>query len=350
MEEFKIAKEITSQYDALEKTCRYITDNKEQIKAFFKAHQKASWTFIGCGSGYTLCLAGAAVTRVHAKKPAIAIAAGDLLLNFPEHAVAIKDSIFIIPSRSGSTSEVLKSVELARQVHNTMVVSICTRDNSPLSLIADLNLSLPWAFDEATCQTRTVTNLYAAMLMIAALVSDDQVLVDEIMQAIKAGNSFIDVYQQEISDFMATTSFSKVIVLADAELEGIAREGMLAFIEIARVPANYFHVLDVRHGPVTMLDPGTLVVMACSPHNLPLQADLVADLMAAGAKVVVVSDQPKHALKADFHVSIPDYKKMCVRGIPFIYVIQELAFRTALKKQIDPDNPPGLKPWIQLKM
>nr|MDO8118307.1 hypothetical protein [Candidatus Sigynarchaeota archaeon] len=116
MEEFKIAKEIASQYGALERTCRYIADNVNQIKSFFKAHQKASWTFVGCGSGYTLCIAGAAVARTHAKKSAIAIPAGDLLVNFPEHANALKDSILFAPSRSGSTSEVLKSIELARRV------------------------------------------------------------------------------------------------------------------------------------------------------------------------------------------------------------------------------------------
>jgi glutamine---fructose-6-phosphate transaminase (isomerizing) len=91
------------------------------------------------------------------------------------------------------------------------------------------------------------------------------------------------------------------------------------------------------------------VIMASSPHNVALQADLVAELKQAGAKVVVVSDQPEDTWQADMHIAIPVYKEMCVRGIPFIYVIQEIAFNTALKKNIDPDNPPGLKPWIQLK-
>ncbi len=351
MDEFKIAKEIADQYNALEKTCRYIADNGELIKSFFRAHQKAGWTFIGCGSGYTLCIAGAAVARMHVKnQPALAIAAGDLLLNFPEHAESIKDSIFIAPTRSGSTSELLKCIELARHAYNTKVVSICTRENATLPALADLSLVLPWAFDEATCQTRTITNLYVAMMLVAAIVSEDEELADEIARAVTVGNSFINAYKKPIADFTTRTSFSRVIVLADAELEGIAREGMLAFIEIARVPANYFHVLDVRHGPVVLVDAETLVVMVGSPHNVALQAGLVADLKGAGAKVVVVSDQPEDTWKADMHVAIPVYKKMCVRGIPFIYVIQELAYTTAVKRRLDPDNPPGLKPWIQLKL
>ncbi|MEX2681996.1 MAG: SIS domain-containing protein [Candidatus Sigynarchaeota archaeon] len=347
----KIGKEIADQYNALEKTCRRIAGNAEEIKAFFKARQKASWTFIGCGSGYTLCIAGAAVTRMHAKKPAIAITAGDLLLNFPEYADAIKDSIFIVPSRSGSTSEVLKCIELARHAYQTTVVSICTRENATLSAIADLNIALPWAFDESTCQTRTVTNLYVAMLLMAAIFSEDKDLVDEVTRAVAVGNSFINAYGKPIADFTSRASFSKVMVLADAELEGIAREGMLAFIEITRVPANYFHVLDVRHGPIVLVDEETLVVMAGSPHNVALQADLVADLKRAGAKVVVVSDQPEDTWKGvDMHVAIPVYKEMCVRGIPFIYVVQELAYTAALKKGIDPDNPPGLKPTVILRL
>ncbi|NMC06704.1 MAG: SIS domain-containing protein [Candidatus Lokiarchaeota archaeon] len=350
MDEFKVGLEIADQYNALEKTCRQITENAEQIKAFFKGNGKSGWTFIGCGSGYTLCIAGAAVAKVHAKKQANAIAAGDLLLNFPEHAETIKDSLFIVPSRSGSTSEVLKCIELARHAYKTKVVSLCTKENATLAAIADLNISLPWAFDEATCQTRTITNLYVALMMIAAIVSEDKDLVEEINQAVAVGNSFINAYAKSISDFTARTSFSRVIVLADAELEGIAREGMLAFIEIARLPANYFHVLDVRHGPIVLADKETLVVMACSPHNVPLQANLVADLKQTGSKVVVVSDQPEETWHADMHVAIPVYKQMCVRGIPLIYVIQALAYNMAVKKGINPDNPPGLKPWIQLKL
>ncbi len=349
MADHKTGYEITDQYNALEKTCRYIADNTEEIKAFFKG-QKAGWTFIGCGSGYTLSIAGAAVAAAHARRPAIAIAAGDLLLNFPEHAEAIKDSIFIVPSRSGSTSEVIKCIELVKHAYKTKVVSICTRENATLAAIADLNLSLPWAFDEAICQTRTITNLYVAMMLVAGIVSEDQGLIDEVTRAVAVGNSFISAYARPIADFAARASFSHVLVLADAELEGIAREGMLAFIEIARMPANYFHVLDVRHGPIVLVDKETLVVMACSPHNVALQAELVADLKQTGATVVVASDQPEDTWHADLHVALPVYKNMCVRGIPFIYVIQELAYHAALKKNIDPDNPPGLKPVIQLKL
>nr|MDO8087796.1 SIS domain-containing protein [Candidatus Sigynarchaeum springense] len=347
---YKTGREIADQYNALEKTYRHIADKAEEIKSFFKARQKAGWTFIGCGSGYTLCLAGAAVARMHANKATFAIAAGDLLLNFPEHADTIKDSVFIVPSRSGSTSEVLKCIELARHAYKTAIISICTRDNATLSAIADLNISLPWAFDEATCQTRTVTNLYVAMMLVAAIVSEDKNLVDEITRAVSVGNSFIKAYGKPIADFTSRTAFSKVIVLADAELEGIAREGMLAFIEIARVPANYFHVLDVRHGPVVLVDKETLIVMVGSPHNVALQADLVADLKRTGAKVVVVSDQPEDTWKADLHVAIPVYRSFCVRGIPFIYVVQELAYTAALKNGIDPDNPPGLKPSVILRL
>ncbi|MBN2150075.1 MAG: SIS domain-containing protein [Candidatus Lokiarchaeota archaeon] len=350
MEGSKIAGEIADQYNALEKTCRHIADNGEQIKSFFRAHQKASWTFIGCGSGYALCIAGAAVVRAHARRPALAIAAGDLLLNFPEHAESIKDSILIAPSRSGSTSEVLKCIELARHAFNSMVVSICTKENATLPALADLSLALPWAFDEATCQTRTITNLYVAMMLVSAIVSEDQELAGEVRKAVSVGNSFINAYKKPIADFTARNPFSRAIVLADAELEGIAREGMLALIEIARVPANYFHVLDVRHGPVVLVDAETLVVMVGSPHNVALQADLIADLKRAGAKVVVVSDQPEDTWRADMHVAIPVYKNMCVRGIPFIYVVQELAYTAALKRGVDPDNPPGLKPVVQLKL
>nr|MDO8108840.1 SIS domain-containing protein [Candidatus Sigynarchaeota archaeon] len=346
----KIEGEMLGQYTALEKTYQYFMDNAARIKAFMKTAQDSSWIFIGCGSGYTLCVAGELATLKHLKRPAFAIPAGDLLLNFPLYADLIKNTLLIAPSRSGTTTEVIKAIELAKNTSKAKTLSICTKEKSTLSFISNMDLAIPWAFDEATCQTRTVTNLYTALLMLVGIAGDDHELIDEIKQAIDHGNDFIKYCYEPLQAFVAKNSWERVVVLADAELAGIAQEGMIAFMEISRVPANYFHILDVRHGPVVMVGKGTLVVMACSPYNEALQKDLIADLKQAGATIVCASEKRDNSWLADHHITIPAYKDQCVRGIPFIFIIQALAYAIALKKGIDPDSPPGLKPWITLNI
>ena len=346
----KIGKEILTQYDALKQTFAYFEANAQKIKDFMESVQKSNWIFIGCGSSFTICNAGELVSLKHLKHPSFSIAAGDLLLNFPQYADLIKGSLIIAPSRSGETSEVIKAIELAKNTSRCKVATICTKENTPLSILSDIDLVMPWAFDDATCQTRTVTNLYTAILLLIAISGDDQELLDEIKQSIDQGNQYMDENAGVLKEFAEQHDWERAVVLADAELAGIAQEGVIAFMEISRVPTNYFHILDVRHGPIVMIDKDSLVVMACSQYNETMQVDLVANLKQAGATIVCMSEKSDNPWNADLHVTIPSYQKQCVRGIPFIFIIQMLSYTNALKKGLDPDSPPGLKPWITLNI
>jgi glutamine---fructose-6-phosphate transaminase (isomerizing) len=346
----KIGTEIMAQYEALRQTFAYFEANAQKIKDFMETVQKSNWIFIGCGSSLTICIAGELISLKHLKHPAFSIAAGDLLLNFPQYADVIKDSLIIAPSRSGETSEVIKAIELAKNTSRCKVASICTKENATLSILSDIDLVMPWAFDDATCQTRTVTNLYAAILLLVAIAGDDLELFEEIKQAIENGDQYMKDYTDVLKEFVEQNDWERAIVLADAEMAGIAQEGVIAFMEISRVPANYFHILDVRHGPIVMIDKDSLVIMACSQYNESIQVELVANLKQAGATIVCMSEKSDNPWNADLHVTIPSYQEQCVRGIPFIFIIQMLAYTKALKKGVDPDSPPGLKPWITLNI
>ncbi|HHY09826.1 MAG TPA: hypothetical protein GX528_04580 [Firmicutes bacterium] len=51
-------KEIFGQYEALRRTYDLFLAKRSQIKSLFKKYEPRSLTFIGAGSGYTLCHSG----------------------------------------------------------------------------------------------------------------------------------------------------------------------------------------------------------------------------------------------------------------------------------------------------
>jgi glucosamine--fructose-6-phosphate aminotransferase (isomerizing) len=307
-----------------------------------------SITFTGSGSGFCLSQSAEMSFKIHFGLPANSLAAGDLMLNYPHYQKLLQDTLIISASRSGSTSEVIHAIKTAKENNGTPVISICAVEESELSGLADLSLDIPWAFDESVCQTRTVTNLYTAYLMLAGIFGNDQALLDEIGQAILRGESYMQSQAELLKQVAEDTDFEKIVVLGDSELQGIASEGALAFMEIAQVPSNYYHVLDVRHGPMVLIDPHTLVIMACSPNGVAYQLDLIKDLQARGAKVVSVGHQLEQGWKSDVHIEVPLYKHYAVMGIPFIFVPQCLSYYKAIAKHINPDTPDGLLSWINL--
>ncbi len=339
-------KEIFGQYVALRKTYDYILVKQQQIKAVFEEHKPKSLTFIGCGSGYTLCHSGEVSTKLRLNLPANAVAAGDLLINFKQYSPMLQDTMIIAASRSGGTSEVVLSVERAGQM-GVPTIAIPAKENSPLAELAELSLEIPWAFDESVCQTRTVTNFYAAQLLLIAILAGDDGLVGEIDKAITHGEQYMAQYSA-LAEQVAERDWNKVVILADSELEGIASEAALAFAEIPQLPANYYHVLDVRHGPMVLVDQKTLVVMAVSPEETKLQRDLIGDLRSKQAQVISISMEGQQGLGADWEVVVPKYENFAVLGIPFIFIPQAVAFFKALRRGLNPDKPGDLQAWIDL--
>ncbi len=148
---------------------------------------------------------------------------------------------------------------------------------------------------------------------------------------------------------IAAADWDKVVVLGDSELVGIACEAALALAEIPQVPAVHYNVLDVRHGPMVLVDEKTLVVMALSPSETNLQQDLIKDLQDKGARVVAIGMGEEVDMGSTWQVNTNRYENYGVLGLPFIFIPQAIAYYKALERGLNPDKPAGLQPLIALK-
>lgn len=346
---YKTETEIFGQYESLRKTYNYIMENREKIKKFVDTSKYSSLTFAGCGSSYSLSKSAGLSAKMRTGKPVNVFAAGDLMINFELYKDIIKDTLLVVPSRSGNTSEVILAVKQAKENFHIHCVSICANKDAKISELADLNLEIPWAFDESVCQTRTVTNLYLANLMFIGIIANDDSLITELGIAIEQGNKHIEKYDATLKSISNMDSWNKVVVLSDAELEGIAEEGALAFNEICQLPSNYYHVLDIRHGPAVLINDKTLVIVVVSPLDIPYQNDLISDIKKKGATVVTVSNKSQNIWRSDYNITVPSYGNFAVTGIPFIFIPQALSYHKAIATGVNPDEPQGLDPWIILQ-
>lgn len=344
---YKTEKEIYSQYEALEKTYSYMMEKACDIRNFQKENTFGSVAFIGCGSSYSLCRSAEMSLKMRSSLKTFSFPAGDLMLNFSQYDSLIENTLLIVPSRSGSTSEVLLAVKKAREKFGTPCISICATIKSELAEMADLNLEIPWAFDESVCQTRTVTNLYTANLMLVAILTDDKLLLDEIKSAIENGSMFIEENAALLKK-ISSDDWDNVVTLGDAELTGIVEEGALAFKEICQLQSNYYHILDVRHGPSVLIGKKTLVIIAAAPSGEAYQKDLIRDLKKQQAVIITVSSRSDNIYGSDYNFTVPAYCNNAVTGIPFIFIPQMLSYGKAMATGINPDLPQGLDPWIKL--
>ncbi|HWQ79541.1 MAG TPA: SIS domain-containing protein, partial [Anaerovoracaceae bacterium] len=337
-----------AQYDALSRTYHYMLGKKDEILDFYKNRNINPLVFTGCGSSYEISRSTSFSASIRLKTKSIAMAAGDIMINHLDYKNVLEKSLLCVISRSGSTSEILNAVDIVKQNYGASVLSIVCANNTSLAKKSDLVLEMPWAFDESVCQTRTVTNLYTANLMLIAFLSDDNKLLDDIGRAIAMGNRFIEQWAKKI-EAASCGNWDNAVILADGEIHGLSQEGALAFKEICNTHSNYYHVLDVRHGPMVRIDEKTFVIVAFSSREYSYQKDLVDDLIKSGATVIVYSPEEIEPIDhVALHVHSSAAFDPAVMGIHFIFICQIASLTHASVTGIDPDNPENLSPWIEL--
>jgi len=340
--------EIRGQFMAALNTQQRLAAQTSELSGLFRDARPSRIAVVGCGSGYCLARAGAGMFERHVGVAARALAGGDLLLHVEEYARELSGGLLVFPSRSGSTTEIVRALESLRGRGAFPALALSAAEGSPLSKAANVAVELPWCFDESVCQTRTVTSLYAAMLQIGSIWGGDPKPAADLTTVLEAGDAFLSSAMDPLSDLVASRPIRQACLLADGPLHGLADEGAMAFREMALAPAAAFHVLDARHGPMAAIDDETLCLVHCSRVERELQRGLVRDLLERGALVVTCGSDAGARWGSSFHAPLPEVANESAHGPLFLCLAQVMALRLAEARKLDPDNPPNLKPWIEL--
>ena len=337
--------ELKGQFQAVARTLEALHAKRAEAVAALAGVQ--TLCALGCGSSFSLAKSAAIQFSQHTGVPAYALAAGDLLVNFPAYEKMLRGTTLLLLSRSGSTSEVVRAAERCKNELGCKLLSICAREGTALEALADWNLALPWAFDEAVCQTRTVTNLYVAALGLACIAGGDEAGLSA-LDALKSHATAFCPAQEAALCALAAQSWSKAVVLADSGMAGLLEEGALAFKEICRRDSNHYHLLDVRHGPMVQIGADTLVIAVLSSGDRALQAALLSDVARKTGHLLVLDCASSGDALPGTRIQLPECGDDDAKAVFALFCIQLLCFHHAIARGVDPDKPEGLDPWIKL--
>jgi fructoselysine-6-P-deglycase FrlB-like protein len=339
-----IFQEIHAQYESLDQTRRLVDGEIVRIHDLIASKPLV---FIGSGSSYAVARSAALMARLRLGNAAIAIPAGDLLLHMDAYRPALHGCVLVALSRSGETSEVVRAIDAMRGADiRFQVMGVICSSFSTLSGQSDLPLEMPWAFDESVCQTRTVSSLFFFSAYMTAKLAGDEALTKDLIKAVHGGPDYMRRVEPTLEE-VARKPWTHAVVLGDAELGGLCEEGALAFKEICQLPSNYYHLLDVRHGPMVLVGPETLVIAVLSSNDNELELALLGDMMKRGATVVAYSDMPLN-LPGVISLSFGETLLPPARGLPAIAICQLVSYHKSFLTGVNPDEPNGLSPWIRL--
>lgn len=336
-------KEIQNEFLSIRRCLDYVAEKESEILKLFREKQRI-WA-VGSGSSYYLAKSAASMLTVRCGIPSFALTAGELLLHAERYRRVMEDSLVLFITRSGQTSEVLRGWEAISHVQGIRMAVLSANQESVLNRECDFSLCVPWAFDESVCQTRTIGSFYASFSMITAILSGDDRLKRE-LYLVCGQEENVRGKILSAAEEIAAWKWERGIVLADGETCGVMEEGALAFKEICCTDSNFYHVLDVRHGPMVMIGSDSLVFLLLERAG-EVEKDLVRDLAAKTMNLVTFGPFESR-WSSGLHFQVEELQDPIAYAVQALYFLQNITLQRALRKGINPDQPQGLDPWIKL--
>jgi tagatose-6-phosphate ketose/aldose isomerase len=278
-----------------------------------------------------------------------AVATTDLVASPANHFVRSVPTLLVSFARSGNSPESKAAVELAEQSLSECFHLIVTCNATGelyrrgIELPNACVLLLPEKSDD---RGFAMTSSFSGMLLAAARFFK----LPLAGTAVPAGGaptlSLLESWRPRLQGLVAER-FERIVYLGANELKGLAREAALKTLELSdgRVVSIADTPLGFRHGPKTILNGRTLVVVLLSndSHIRRYDLDLLAELRSdgiAGRVLALVARQGGTTGHPD-DVLVPGLANASDLGLclPFAVFAQSLAFMQSLSLGIRPDTP-----------
>ena len=249
--------------------------------------------------------------------------------------------------RSGSSPESLAAVHLADQLVDEVyhLVITCNADGELCQLARGrANVHAILLPDATHDRGFAMTTSFTSMLLAAA--SAFGVLAPGAASAPAAAGAHVLATALPLLQALVERRFQRVVYLGSNELRGLAREASLKLLELTdgQVVALFDSPLGFRHGPKTIVDADTLIVVLLSndARARRYDLDLLRELRNDGraGRVLALSGLPEPELGGDCLVLHGAAQAADLAlALPYILFCQAFALLQSLALGLHPDTP-----------
>ncbi len=289
-----VAEEIASQPACWREAAKLATDT--DVRACLpEAGARAA--IVGCGTSLFMAQACARLREDAGAGETDAFPASEVPARRYDHLIAL--------TRSGTTTEVLRALTAVPDGTPTTVIT--TGSDRPAARLATNTIALDFADERAVVQTRFATSALALWRTwlghdVGALaVAGEQVLAAPLSDGI--------------------LKFARITFVGSGWAAGVASEAALKAREAAQMWTEAYPAMELRHGPISVLDAQSGVWVFGPPP-----VGLLDDLAATGATVITSAEDPMVEL---------------IRA-------QRAAVAIAEQRGLDPDRPRNLTRAVEL--
>ena len=287
----------------------------------------------------------------HTGKNISAVPTTDLVTNPMDYLNPAHPLLLISFARSGNSPESVAAVELANQfVPECYHLSITCNEAGSLYKNA-VNCDNAFALlmpaethDRGFAMTSSITTMMASCLAVFAPTTINSLTFRDVADRYQAILSSLGDFSHGV---FGEENWKRIVYLGSGGLQGVARESALKVLELTagKLAAFYDSPTGFRHGPKSLVDNETLIVVFISSHPYTRQYDL--DLLAElrrdqqAKRVVAIAADTDAIIESGPHILLPPARHFNDMELTFCFLTyaQVFALTQSIKVGNTPDTP-----------
>ena len=287
----------------------------------------------------------------HTGKNISAVPTTDLVTNPMDYLNPAHPLLLISFARSGNSPESVAAVELANQfIPECYHLSITCNEAGSLYKNA-VNCDNAFALlmpaethDRGFAMTSSITTMMASCLAVFAPTTINSRTFRDVADRCQAILSSLGDFSHGV---FGEGNWKRIVYLGSGGLQGVARESALKVLELTagKLAAFYDSPTGFRHGPKSLVDNETLIVVFISSHPYTRQYDL--DLLAElrrdqqAKRVVAIAADTDAIIDSGPHILLPPARHFNDMELAFCFLTyaQVFALTQSIKVGNTPDTP-----------
>ncbi|EID84942.1 glucosamine--fructose-6-phosphate aminotransferase (isomerizing) [Treponema sp. JC4] len=262
-----------------------------------------------------------------------------------------KDDIFIVISQSGETADTLSALRLAKQ-NGLKVVAITNCVGSTVSREADDVIYTLAGPEIAVASTKAYTTQILCLYLLAIkagklrgtlsqedctkLLSELEGIPDKVQEILDGKETIQKFAAQQFNK-------DKIFYIGRQFDSATSLESALKLKEVSYMHSEAFAAGELKHGPIALIDPQTLVVAIASQPDLyeKIGSNMVEVKARKATVLVITQDEKAFEGKTDEVFKIPECSDT-LASLLTVIPAQLFAYYCAVQRGFDPDKPRNL--------
>ena len=331
-------KEIHEQPQVAREVLHMLAGSPDVQLVLDKMKQARNLYFIGCGTSYHACLAGAVYFARLAGRAVIPVIAPQFI---PQYLPTVgPEDVGLFVSQSGETKDVLNALYAAEK-QGMQCFGLANVIGSTLTKASVCSLPLCCGYEISVPATKTFTNQVVTFLALAyRLAGRDARALDAIPELMEQTIALTTPQVEAITP--AVNAWEDCYSLGYGTTYPMALEGALKLKEITYSHCEGMLSTEFKHGPLSAITEGFPVLFAVSPEDVPVIVSGINEVTCRGGRAIAIG-QENASLRANASdlIVLPEASPE-ISSLLSVLPLQLLSYYMSVARGYDPDFPRNL--------